>query len=128
MPQDVIDQLQRTDNLLQSQCMPFLYVYIYVRGADIPAAIEKLHLIYATRGPLFVTDQNGRSTLHPQDFQYHKKSVPFNSVHDVLGYVMSNAVGSVLSEEPASEEDLQAWLALYCKFISVLQEKPVDAP
>lgn len=41
---------------------------------------------------------------------------------------MSNAVDPMLSEGPVSGEELQAWLALYCKFMAVLQEEPRDAP
>lgn len=66
--------------------------------------------------------------IKPKMFPYHNKDIAFTSNHDVLGYLMTNAVGPSLSEDAATEEELQAWLALYCKFMAVLQGGHKAAP
>lgn len=41
-------------------------------------------------------------------FPYHNQELPFTSIHDVLGYIMTNAVEPVLVDNAATAEELQA--------------------
>lgn len=87
-----------------------------------------LELICFVRSTAFVTNEEGKNILKPKMFPYHDRDIPFTSTHDVLGYLMTNAVGPTLSENAATKEEVEAWLALYCKFMAVLQGKVKEAP
>ena len=87
-----------------------------------------LALIHLTSRVIFTDTQDNAATLKPYHFPFQDKMLPLYTLHDVLGYIMTLAVGPGLGTYIKSEGDLQALLALYSKFMCVLHQGPGKLP